>query len=125
MITTDQPARVRTSATVAPPGPDPMMIASASPLTGCASRPRHLGVAIAPWLHVALYADVRPPDAVAVAAVLGRAVHALAAVLPQQLTEFVVGQQPAPLFLAVRVDEVGAECGQALAVALLEPDDRA
>src|SRR5580704_19422717 len=129
MITTAQPARVSTSATVAPPGPEPMMMASASPLTGRAppahgrSRLRHLGVGVAPRLHVALHIDVRPPDAVAVAAVLGRAVHPFAAVLPQQLPEGVVVAQAAPLLLAVGLGEVGTQRGQPFAVALLEPDD--
>ena len=38
--------------------------------------------------------------------------------------ELLVVAQAAPLFLAVDLGEVGAQGGQALPVALLEPDDR-
>ena len=68
--------------------------------------------------------DGDPPDAVTVAPVLWCAVHALAAVAPQEVAEVLVGPQPPPLFGAVDVGEVIAQCGEALPVALLQPGDR-
>ena len=120
MMTTDQPARVSTSAAVAPPGPGP----DDDGVDGHGVRD-HLGVACSPgagrrrrnrWpAH---------PDRVAVAAVLGRAVHPLAAVLVQERGERPVRPQARRLLLAVELQNSLPQGGQPAPVALLEPDDR-
>src|SRR5439155_5748297 len=105
---TDFPASVRTSAAVAPPGPDPITTTSNSG-TG------HLGVAPAPRLHVAGVADGAPARELAVAAVLRRAVARFARVLEQQLPQH-----------GLRVEvEVVVQRGDAIAVDLLPPAHRA
>src|SRR3981189_79520 len=80
---TDHPAAVSTSAAVAPPGPLPTMTASQSYSLTTAD----FLVGVAPGLHVAREPDRSPARAVAVAAVLGRAVRALARMRVQQLLE--------------------------------------
>ena len=77
-----------------------------------------------PGLDVAGEPDVRPSDAVPVAPVLRRAVHALAGVPVDELGEVRVGVEPAVLFLALAVGEVGSERGEAGAVPLLEAHHR-
>src|SRR5436305_481593 len=87
---TDHPAAVSTSATVDPPGPEPMMTASQS---RSVTRDHGLlaladfDVGVPAGLDVADPADHRPARFVAVAAVHGVAVHAFACVLVQQLLE--------------------------------------
>ena len=74
-------------------------------------------------LHVAREFDGHPPDAVAVAPVLGRAVHPLAAVLVQHGCEGATAAPAQPLVLVLRceVTEVGTQRGQPRPVTLLEP----
>ena len=71
-------------------------------------------------LHIALVVDVVPPDRVAVAPVLGRAVHPLAAVLPQEVAEGLVGVQLPALFAVPSTSAKSApSVAKALPVALL------
>src|SRR6266508_151097 len=152
---TDHPAAVSTSATVAPPGPEPTITASQSrsptaalvPTRSVGSLRRYrwhiahrtrgggwdrgllalgdLGVGVAAGLDVADPVDGLPAGEVPVAAVDGVAVHALARVLVEEPLE--PGHAVEPGVLLVRPDggEVGAERGQAVAVLLLKADDRA
>ncbi len=80
----------------------------------------HLGIRVAARLDVAFVVDVLPAHSGPVAAVLGSAVHALAAVFPEQVEELLVGAQPAPLLLSLCHDEVVAQRGQRVAVSLLQ-----
>ena len=78
-MSTDHPAAVRTSAAVAPPGPEPMIdgvVAVTGRRTSSSVQPRG-------WTSPGKL-DRRPRHPVPVAAVLGRPVHPLAAVLVEQ-----------------------------------------
>src|SRR5437762_584324 len=126
---TDHPAAVRTSATVEPPGPEPMMTASQS--RSATLAPPDLGVlaaldlllGVAARLDVAEPADHLPPDFVAVAAIDRIAVHPFARVLVEQPQERRDRRKATVLLGVVDIGEVGAERGDAVAVHLLEADD--
>src|SRR4051794_40405811 len=118
---TDQPAAASTCAAVAPPGPEPITTASASRSGTTAD----LRVRVAAGLHVAAELDRLPARAVAVAAVLGRAVAPLAGVPVEDVLERGVGVEAAVLLVGVLVGEVVAQRGDAVAVLLLPADDRA
>ena len=112
---TDQPASVSTSAAVAPAGPVPMTTASQSRVGSVTAA--HLFVGVAAGLHVAGELDRDPARAVGVAAVLGRAVRAFARVRRRRAARNSrVGVQATVLLVAVDVEEVGAERGDAVAV---------
>src|SRR5215210_5011322 len=112
---TDHPAAVSTSAAVAPPGPLPTITASQSRSV----TPGHFLVGVTARLHVTREPDRPPAGEVAVAAVLGCAVRALARVLVQQLLERRRGIEPGVLLLGRQLGEVRAEGGDAVAVLLL------
>src|SRR4051812_35500379 len=95
------------------------MTASQSLTTG------DLRVGVAPGLDVAGEPDRGPARAVAVAAVLGGAVRALARVLVDELAEAGDGVEAALLLGPVDGGEVGTERGDAVPVLLLPPRHRA
>src|SRR6188472_4292821 len=97
---TDQPAPVSTSAAVAPAGPVPTITASQS------GTPAHLVVGVAARLTVTGELDGAPPCEVAIAAVLGRPVRALARVRVEQGAQLALCAQPAVLLVAVDLGEV-------------------
>src|SRR5438552_3854 len=115
---TDQPALVSTSAAVAPAGPVPTTTASQSRGSG---TPAHLVVGVAARLHVAFETDGAPTRAVAIAAVLGRAVRALARMDVQHTAKLALRVQAPILLVAVDLAEVGTERDDAVAVDLLPP----
>src|SRR5262249_35726606 len=109
---TDQPAAVRTSAAVAPPGPLPMTTASQSRSVTAGD----LFIGVPARLHVAPEADPVPPPLVTVAAVLGCPVRAFARVPVQQLLELGHGVEARVLLVRREPDEVGSERGDAVPV---------
>src|SRR5262245_33313084 len=124
---TSQPAAVRTSATVEPPGPDPTMTASQSrsAIDRRLAALLDLGVGVAAGLDVADEVDGLPSRAVAVAAVHGVAVHAFAGVDVQQVLEPIGrGREATVLRLGFDVREVGADGRDSHSVSLLPADDR-
>src|SRR5438128_2605141 len=109
---TDLPASANTWAAVAPPGPDPTTTTSKS-------GTRHLFVAPAARLHVALVADRAPAREVTVAAVLGWPVTRLARVLEQQILQLGDGVERGVLPVSGEVEEARAERGDSFPVDLL------
>src|SRR3954447_9407561 len=118
---TDHPASVSTSATVAPPGPEPTITASQSRSAIGSHRRllplRHLDVGVATRLDVAGEIDRLPHEAVTVPAVDRIAVQRLARVRVEQRLERGIGIEAAVLLLAVDRGEVGAERRQPVVVA--------
>src|SRR4051812_35432440 len=113
--TTSHPASVRMSATLDPPGPLPTTTASQSRLLTRA----HLDVGPAAGLHVAVELDGAPSREVAVAAVDGVAVHALARVDVEKPLEGRIGGESSVLLLGRHLTEVRAEGDERVAVSLL------
>src|SRR5207253_1224141 len=82
-------------------------------------------VGVAAGLHVAVEVDVAPAHEIAVAAVLGCAVHAFARVVVDHGGKPRVRPEALVLLFGRERREVGAHGGDAVAVALLPADDGA
>src|SRR5207302_8647701 len=89
-----------------------------------ALRQAHFVVGVAARLDVPFELDRPPAGEVAIAAVFGGAVHPFARVLVEELGECAVLAQTLVLVLGTQRREIGPEGGQAVAVALLQPDHR-
>src|SRR6185312_10187226 len=94
-------------------GPVPTITASTS------GTPAHFFIGVAARLHVAWEFDRPPPEQIPIAAVLGRAVRALAHLLVHQRAQLALLAEPRVLLVAADVAKVTSERGEAFAIDLL------